>query len=120
MSNEEYQSLFAHRGAELRRRFLNGADQAVQRGATHRADDDVAPGWCSISGGHDLGLLIHSYRSCDDVADRPSELFAYTIRAGLPMAGDPLNDSLLLSASRSTSCGRRSASTPTRAGPGRP
>ena len=97
MSNEEYQSLFAHRGAELRRRFLNGADQAVQRVLDDRADDDVAPLVLDL-GGHDLGLLIDSYRSCDDVADRPSVVFAYTIKGwGLPMAGDPLNHSLLLS-----------------------
>ena len=31
MSNEEYQSLFALRGAELRERFLAGADDAVAR-----------------------------------------------------------------------------------------
>ncbi len=97
MSNEEYQSLFAHRGSELRRRFLHGADRAVQRVLDERADDDVAPLVLDL-GGHDLGLLIDSYRSCDAVADQPSVVFAYTIKGwGLPMAGDPLNHSLLLS-----------------------
>ena len=43
MSNEEYQSLFAHRGAELRQRFLSGADDRVRRVLDEYPDDDVAP-----------------------------------------------------------------------------
>ena len=48
-------------------------------------------------GGHDLAELIAAYRRCDLVADRPSIVFAYTIKGwGLPIAGDPLNHAALL------------------------
>ncbi|MGI8764847.1 MAG: 1-deoxy-D-xylulose-5-phosphate synthase N-terminal domain-containing protein, partial [Ilumatobacteraceae bacterium] len=43
MSNEEYQSLFAHQGADLRKRFLDGADDAVRRLLDEYHDDDLAP-----------------------------------------------------------------------------
>ena len=98
MSNEEYQSLFAHRGAELRQRFLSGADDQVRRVLDEYPDDDVAPLVQNL-GGHDLDLLIDSYRACDAVQDRPSVVFAYTVKGwGLPIAGDPLNHAALLTA----------------------
>lgn len=97
MSNEEYQSLFAHRGAELRERFLASADPAVRQFLDDYDDTQIAPLVHNL-GGHDLGVLIDSYRQCDVVTDRPSVVFAYTIKGwGLPMAGDPLNHSALLS-----------------------
>ncbi|CAN5848839.1 1-deoxy-D-xylulose-5-phosphate synthase N-terminal domain-containing protein [soil metagenome] len=97
MSNEEYQSLFAHRGDELRKRFVHDADNAVRRLLQELPEDEVAPLVLDL-GGHDLGLLGDAYRACDAVADRPSVVFAYTIKGwGLPMAGDPLNHSMLLS-----------------------
>ena len=97
MSNEEYQSLFAHRGGELRRRFFVHADDAVRRLLDDIGDDDVAPLVQNL-GGHDLDLLAECYRACDAVTDRPSVVFAYTVKGwGLPIAGDPLNHSALLS-----------------------
>ena len=100
MSNEEYQSLFAHRGAELRTRFLAGADSAVKRVIEDVPDGELAPLVQNL-GGHDLQLLIDSYRACDAEADRPSVVFAYTVKGwGLPIAGDPLNHAALLSAAQ--------------------
>jgi pyruvate dehydrogenase E1 component len=97
MSNEEYQSLFAHRGAELRRRFLANADEAVRQFLASY-DDDEAERLVTNLGGHDLGVLLESYRACDRVTDRPSVVFAYTVKGwGLPIAGDPLNHAALLS-----------------------
>ncbi len=97
MSNEEYQSLFAHRGSELRERFLAGADSSVRRFLDDYDDTQLAPLVHNL-GGHDLGVLIDRYRQCDAVTDRPSVVFAYTIKGwGLPMAGDPLNHAALLS-----------------------
>jgi len=97
MSNEEYQSLFAHRGGELRQRFLAGADSSVKRFLDDYDDSRIAPLVHNL-GGHDLGVLIDAYRQCDAVTDRPSVVFAYTIKGwGLPMAGDPLNHAALLS-----------------------
>ncbi|MEJ7724667.1 MAG: pyruvate dehydrogenase [Ilumatobacteraceae bacterium] len=97
MSNEEYQSLFAHQGADLRKRFLDGADDAVRRLLDEYHDDDLAPLVQNL-GGHDLGVLVDCYRACDAETERPSVVFAYTVKGwGLPIAGDPLNHSALLS-----------------------
>jgi pyruvate dehydrogenase E1 component len=96
MENEEYQSLFAFRGAELRERFCANADPAVRRFLDDYADGEMAPLLQNL-GGHDLGLLLDSYRACDAVTDRPSVVFAYTVKGwGLPIAGDPLNHAALL------------------------
>lgn len=96
MSNEEYQSLFALRGAELRERFLQGAGDDVVRALVGVPDDEVAPLVQNL-GGHDLGTLVEAYRRCDAVTDRPSIVFAYTVKGwGLPIAGDPLNHAALL------------------------
>ena len=100
MSNEEYQSLFAHRGADLRERFLAGADAKVVDVLADISDDDLAPLVQNL-GGHDLDVLLDAYRGCDAEADRPSVVFAYTVKGwGLPIAGDPLNHSALLSATQ--------------------
>ncbi len=100
MSNEEYQSLFAHRGADLRERFLAGADAKVVDVLADISDDDLAPLVQNL-GGHDLDVLLDAYRACDAEADRPSVVFAYTVKGwGLPIAGDPLNHSALLSATQ--------------------
>ncbi|HEX9991408.1 MAG TPA: 1-deoxy-D-xylulose-5-phosphate synthase N-terminal domain-containing protein [Acidimicrobiales bacterium] len=98
MSNEEYQSLFALRGAELRDRFLSGADAAVKSALVDVPDDELAPLIQNL-GGHDLAQLLDAYEAADATTDRPSVLFAYTIKGwGLPIAGDPLNHSALLTA----------------------
>jgi pyruvate dehydrogenase E1 component len=97
MSNEEYQSLFAHRGAALRERFLASADEDVRRLVAPVPDDELAPLVQNL-GGHDLGVLLDAYRACDEITDRPSVVFAYTVKGwGLPIAGDPLNHAALLS-----------------------
>lgn len=97
MSNEEYQSLFGHSGAELRERFLAGAPEGLRTFLAAWDDTQIAPLVQNL-GGHDLPALIESYRKCDDVIDRPSVVFAYTVKGwGLPIAGDPLNHAALLS-----------------------
>jgi pyruvate dehydrogenase E1 component len=97
MSNERYQSLFALRGADLRPAFLDGADDSVRRFVADIDDDELVPLVQNL-GGHDLGVLLDSYRACDAVTDRPSVVFAYTVKGwGLPIAGDPLNHAALLS-----------------------
>ena len=97
MPNERYQSTFRLDGAELRHAFCQGADPAVVRLLDDVPDDDVAPLVHDL-GGHDLGLLLDTYRSCDAERDRPSVVFAYTIKGWrLPNQGDPLNHAALLS-----------------------
>ncbi len=96
MTNEAYQELFTLDGADVRRKFLVGADDSVRRFADG-LDDDELKAVVTDLGGHDLGLLLDSYRACDEVTDRPSVVFAYTIKGyGLPMAGDPMNHAALL------------------------
>ena len=96
MSNEEYQSLFGVGGAELRDRFCSRADDAVRAALDDVHDDDLA-GLIQNLGGHDHKTLIAAFRACDAVTDRPSIVFAYTIKGwGLPIAGDPLNHAAML------------------------
>jgi pyruvate dehydrogenase E1 component len=45
-----------------------------------------------------MGALLQAFAECDAEKDRPSVVFAYTIKGwGLPMAGNPRNHSALLS-----------------------
>jgi pyruvate dehydrogenase E1 component len=98
MENERYQSLFALRGAALRDQFVDGASDALRAFIDDVSDDDLYPLVTNL-GGHDLPSLLRAYRECDIVDDRPSVVFAYTIKGwGLPMAGDPLNHAALMSA----------------------
>ncbi len=97
MPNERYQSLFAVEGTELRARFLEGADPSVGRFLESVPDDDLGRLIRNL-GGHDLGELLRAYRRADAVTDRPTVIFAYTIKGwGLPIAGDPMNHSAQLS-----------------------
>ena len=96
LSNEAYQQLFTLAGEQLRRAFTDGADPAVAR-ALAEVDDDELPGLLFDLGGHDHQVLLDRFAACDAAADRPSVLFAYTIKGwGLPIAGDPLNHAALL------------------------
>ncbi len=88
MPNEEYQRLLRAPAPELRERLevdTGGLDDAALL-ATFR---DL--------GGHDLGALLDGYRQADAVRDRPSVVFAYTIKGwSLPTEGHPANHSALL------------------------
>ncbi len=100
MPNEEYQRLLRADVAQLRerlpgegrgsrdlRRFVGELDDAE----LHRAIRDL--------GGHDFDALLDAYHETDRVLDRPSIVFAYTIKArGLATEGHPANHSALLSA----------------------
>ncbi len=97
MPNEAYQELFALDGPEMRQRFLAGADAAVA-GLVADLDDDSLKMLVTDLGGHDLSVLLDTYRACDAEPDRPSVVFAYTVKGkGLPMAGDPMNHAALMS-----------------------
>lgn len=98
MPNEAYQALFALQDTAFRDKFLEGADAAVQRWAAERSPEHLTSLVTDL-GGHDLGVLKEAYNACDAAEDRPSVLFAYTIKGwGLPIAGDPLNHAALLNA----------------------
>ena len=96
MSNEAYQSLFALDGPAVRAKLLAGADPRLAE-VVEPLDDGALKHLVTDLGGHDLGLLLETFAACDAVTDRPSVVFAYTIKGwGLPIAGDPLNHAALL------------------------
>jgi pyruvate dehydrogenase E1 component len=97
MSNEEYQSLVTAPRSEVRARLLAGADAAV-KSAVDDLDDGELRTLVGDLGGHDHDVLTEAYRRSDAETDRPSVVFAYTHKGwGLPIAGEPLNHSALLS-----------------------
>jgi pyruvate dehydrogenase E1 component len=97
MPNEHYQSLFAFSGDELRKRFLDGAGDDVEASIADVPDGELA-GLIQDLAGHDLASMLSAYETCDAVTDRPSVIFAYTVKGfGLPIAGNPRNHSALLS-----------------------
>ena len=96
MPNEQYQSLFGLAGAALREQFLDGAPAGVATFVADVPDDELAPLVTDL-GGHDLAAMLDAYAQCDAVTDRPSVIFAYTVKGwGLPIAGNPRNHSALL------------------------
>ena len=96
MPNEQYQSLFGLAGDALRKQFLTDAPAAVEEFVKDIADDDLGPLVTDL-GGHDIDALLEAFRQCDAVTDRPSVVFAYTVKGwGLPIAGNPRNHSALL------------------------
>jgi pyruvate dehydrogenase E1 component len=101
MPNEEYQDVVRLPGAEARERVVGGAPQVDHEPlAACLADtpDVELPALLGDLGGHDLGELLKAFHAADDSSDRPTVLFAYTMKGwGLPFAGDPLNHSALLS-----------------------
>jgi pyruvate dehydrogenase E1 component len=96
LRNEQYQSLFGLSGRALRERFLDGAPPEAVRAVADLPDDELASLVTDL-GGHDLGTLLDAFVECDKVSDRPSVVFAYTIKGwGLPIAGNARNHAALL------------------------
>ena len=97
MPNEQYQAAFGQQPSDVRKTFLDGAPQAVQDLCAQWDDQTLADTVVDL-GGHDLASLLEVFRECDAVTDRPSVVFAYTVKGwGLPIAGNPRNHSALLS-----------------------
>lgn len=97
MSNEQYQSLFGLPIPEVRARFLEGAPPEVEVLTRDMGDQELAE-LVKDLGGHDVQSLIQAYIECEKETERPSVVFAYTVKGwGLPMAGHPRNHSALLS-----------------------
>jgi pyruvate dehydrogenase E1 component len=95
MGNEEYQRLLRADDAELRER-LPGGDGAVARLIADLDARSLLAAFRDL-GGHDLQALLEAYRATDAVRDRPSVVFAYTIKGwSLPTEGHPSNHSALL------------------------
>jgi pyruvate dehydrogenase E1 component len=99
MSNEEYQRLLVAGPAELRDR-LPGDDAVLRREVervTTNLDDAELRAAVRDLGGHDLADLLGAFRAADATRDRPTVIFAYTIKGWcLPTEGHPGNHSALL------------------------
>jgi pyruvate dehydrogenase E1 component len=99
MPNEEFQRLLRSSAQELRERLPGsgrGSRDIAKLVAT--LDDDELLRAIRDLGGHDLADLIDAYAQADEVTDRPSVIFAYTIKAWrLATQGHPANHSALLS-----------------------
>jgi pyruvate dehydrogenase E1 component len=100
MSNEEYQTLIRLPGAQIRPRLiqLHGAPNADLAALLALIEDAGLPNVLSNLGGHDFEELFTMLAQAEREPARPTVLFAYTIKGwGLPIAGHPLNHSMLLS-----------------------
>jgi pyruvate dehydrogenase E1 component len=99
MSNQEYQRLLRSDAGELRDRLpgTGRGRKEIARLLTEVEDDELLQAVGDLAG-HDLGSLLDAFESADAVIDKPSVLFAYTIKAWkLPTRGHPANHSALLS-----------------------
>ena len=98
IANEQYQSLFSQTPELARERFLEGAPEGVRQFSQQYSDEEFFRIITDL-GGHDLDALLETFAECESFSDRPSVVFAYTIKGfGLPIAGDPRNHSAQISA----------------------
>ena len=89
MSNEEYQYLLRSPAVEVKR--------ALGSSTPDVADEELRS-LISDLGGHDFDTLRRSLQAANE-ANAPAVVFAYTVKGwGLPIAGDPLNHSALMTA----------------------
>ncbi len=102
MPNEQYQSLFGASEDVVCATVLDGAVGDRERAVLERLLDGytgrVAPLVRDL-GGHDLADVLDALRLARATPDRPTVIFAYTIKGyGLEIAGRPQNHSALLDA----------------------
>jgi pyruvate dehydrogenase E1 component len=100
MPNEEYQRMLRVEPGQIAERILAGSDASADSGRLKALLDEITPDELAAAvrdlGGHDLGLLVDTFRGVDQ--HRPSVVFAYTVKGrGLPTEGHPNNHSALLS-----------------------
>ncbi|WP_344969000.1 transketolase-like TK C-terminal-containing protein [Streptosporangium fragile] len=98
MANEEYQRLLRLPPEQLRERLPGGGPGAPAiAGLVRGLDDETLHAAVRNLGGHDMRALTSAYRGADLVPDRPSVVFAYTVKGRrLPGQGHPQNHSALI------------------------
>ena len=99
MPNEQYQSLFGASEDVVRETVLSGLAGEERRRLDRLLESyrgEVAPLVRDL-GGHDLGDILAALQQARRTTDRPTVIFAYTIKGyGLEIAGRPMNHSALL------------------------
>ncbi|MGH2849215.1 MAG: transketolase-like TK C-terminal-containing protein [Solirubrobacteraceae bacterium] len=101
MSNEEYQLTLRLPASDVRARLTDAGSERneLERVLDELGDDEVRAAFRDL-GGHDLSLLLDAFAQADAVLDRPTVIFAFTIKAWrLPIEGHPANHSGLLTVS---------------------
>ncbi|HET9075735.1 MAG TPA: pyruvate dehydrogenase [Acidimicrobiales bacterium] len=100
MPNEEYQRLLRLPATDLRAALAgDGPDRHPITQVLDGVDDAGVRAAFRDLGGHDLGDLLEAFAEADRVTDRPSVIYAYTLKAwNLPTEGHPGNHSALLTA----------------------
>jgi pyruvate dehydrogenase E1 component len=98
MPNEEYQRLLRSDAAELRERIPgSGRGRRDLQRIVAELDDATLRAAIRDLAGHDLSDLLGAFQQAGEAVDRPTVVFAYTIKAwGLAMQGHPANHSALL------------------------
>jgi pyruvate dehydrogenase E1 component len=114
MPNEEYQRLLRSPASELRDRLPGSGrgSKELSRLVAELDDDELLRAIRDL-GGHDLADLLDAYAEADRATDRPSVIFAYTIKAWrLATQGHPANHSAFLSAEQWRELAERTGADP--------
>src|SRR6476620_6100432 len=95
MPNEEYQRMLRVDSSEVAGRIMGEGGSAQLRALLEEVPSVQLAAAVRDLGGHDLGLLVDTFRAVDTT--RPTVVFAYTVKGrGLPTEGHPNNHSALL------------------------
>jgi pyruvate dehydrogenase E1 component len=101
MRNEEYQSLIRQEGSVIREALVRRSRGSEIAASLSGREDGELPALLANLGGHDLHELLAAFKRAEQERERPTVIFAYTIKGWrLPIAGDPFNHSALLSPAR--------------------
>src|SRR5213596_1317864 len=100
MPNAEYQRLLRLPPGAVRKTLVTSdggkGDATLDRLLARLGDDQLAALVADL-GGHDLAAILDAFDAAAGERARPSVILAHTIKGwGLPLAGDPLNHTMLL------------------------
>src|SRR6202046_5747098 len=113
MPTEEYQRMLRVRPAEIADRIIGSTGSGQLRTLLAAIDPAELAAAIRDLGGHDLGLLVDTFRGVH--SRRPTIVFAYTIKGrGLPTEGHPNNHSALLTAAQMQALAEASGMDPAR------
>ncbi len=103
MPNEAYQNMITLPPQAIRERLIGfyGEPDLDLQTLLANVDDQDLPELVQNLGGHDFEVLLEKFTQARGWNNSPTVIFAYTIKGwGLPIAGDPLNHSKLLTQSQ--------------------